>query len=440
MFVPLKKLWASVSNIPDMRSIPTDRYGYNPLDKNQPKSTLPRNPTYFILRNFAKNPVVNRPILAVQDRISGLDYEIRPKVAGRKYTKQIRTVRNIIDNPNIDQTRRQFEAMLLNDLLTLDAGVFEVCRSKNQNHPIYLYPIDGATIQHVVPVDYTNPLAYKYMQTNEKGNIFFRRNEMCFIRRDCFTDRPYGLAPVVKAYDYIRFFLDGGDGGADNVNTKTAGMAINLGENASKDEVEAFRKYFTQEIEGTGHIPIVGGAKGFDTKQIRSFTEDGLYLSWLKWLMTVIANAYPFPVQLLGLDISSDRSTTEDLETRIIEELVKPYARLLENAYQTHVINMLGYGDILEFRYIFEDSESMKTQKWNRLNSAFTTGWLTENEVRKEIGFDESTSEYANYTSDERKARINKDLGVNGFNGLGDVKDTSDAKDKKPKEGGGGSG
>ncbi len=437
MLEQFKKLLASATGTKtnSMSAVPTDRFGMVVPVNIKYQSTIPRNPTYHMLRNFAKHPIVSRPITAVQDRISRLQYEIRPKVKGRKYTKQIKIIRNIIDNPNIDQTRRRFESMIIQDMLTLDAGVFEVCKSEDPNHPLYLYPIDGATIQHTIPIEYTNPFAQKYMQSTPDGNVFFRRDEMCYLRKDCFTDRPYGISPVQKAYDYIKYLLDASESASDNVNTKTAGMIISLGENFTEEQTNKFREYFSNEVEGSGRIPIVGGTKGLTTGQIRSFTEDMVYKTWLDWLTTVIAMAFPFPVSTM-INVSADRSTKEEIETQIMEELVKPYASLLEDAYNTHVINLLGYGDILEFHYVYEDSENMKTQKWNRLNSAFTAGAITENEWRDRAGFEPSSSKYANLTGDERKAQINKDLGVNGFNGLGNIKDNSESKTKTPNKGG----
>lgn len=438
MFEKLKRILASAissKNIPESKSIPTDRFGYSNFNTHY-KSTIPRNPSYRQLREFAKNPIVSQPIEAVKDRIAKMEYEIRPKVRGRKYTKQIKLIKNIIDNPNIDQTRRKFEAMILDDILTLDAGAFEVCKSKNPNHPLFLYPIDGATVQHVVPMDYTDIDGYKYMQINDNGNTYFTRSELCFLAKNNFTHKPFGLSPVLKAYDYIRYYIEGIDKTNEDVNTKTSGMLINLGETATSDEVEKFREYFMNEIEGTGRVPIVGGTKGLDTKQIRSFTEDALYQSWFNLLITMVCSAFPYPVEKM-INVSADRSTTEDFEIRIIEELVKPYANLLEDAYNTHVINVLGFGDILEFKYVYEDSESLKTQKWTRFNNAFTTGTITINEWRTGVGFSPLISDYANLAGDERKAVINKELGMNGFNGVGNIKDTSDAKNKKVSEGGG---
>ena len=435
MLEKFRKVWASFLNkIPEMRAAPTDVYGFRTYSSNKFKSTIPKNPTAKMLRNFARNPIVSQPIDAVKDRITRMKYEIRPKVAGRKYTKQIKIIKNIIDNPNIDQTRRKFEAMILSDMVTLDAGCFEVRKSDDINHPLYLYPVDGATVQHVIPIEYTNPFAVKYMQANDKGNVYFTSNEMCYISRNKYTDRPYGLSPITKAYDYIRYFIDGAESASENVNLKTADMMVDLGEDAKPDAIEQFRDYMMNEIEGTGRIPIIGGSKNAKTMQIRSFTADNLYLNWENFLITIIANAFPYPVEKL-INVSADRSTTEDFETRIVEELVKPYAILLEDAYNTHVINALGYGDILEFHYVFEDSEEMKTKKWTRLNNAYIAGTITENEFREAVGLPQSTSKYANLTTDERKAVINKELGTNGFNGIGDKKDTSDSKSKSTKGG-----
>lgn len=436
MLEKLKRILAFSSNIPNMKAVPTDRYGSLGFYDKKYTSTIPKDPTYKQLRNFAKNPIVAHPIEAVKDRIAKMSYEIVPKVKGRKYARQIKLLKNIIDNPNIDQTRRKFEAMILDDILTLDAGAFEISKSKDPKHPLYLYPIDGATIQHVVPIDYTNPDGYKYMQSNSEGNFYFKRSELCFLSKNNFTYKPFGLSPVLKAYNDIKNLLESIETTAENVNIKTAGMLINLGEGATSETVDKFREYFANEIEGTGRIPIIGGTKGLDSKQIRSFTEDTMYLSWINFLITMVANSFLYPVEKM-IKVSADRSTTEDYESRIIEEVVKPYANLLEDAYNTHVIQALGFGDILEFRYVYEDSESQKTEKWTRLNNAFTTGTITINEWREQLGFSPLVSDYANLAGDERKAVINKELGVNGFNGLGTVKDTSNNREKKPSKGGG---
>ena len=56
-------------------------------------------------------------------------------------------------------------------------------------------------------------------------------------------------------------------------------------------------------------------------------------------------------------------------------------------------------------------------------------GVLTENEVRRIMGYEESTSDYANMTYPEKTANINVDLGIaGGFNGNGNIKDTTDTE------------
>jgi hypothetical protein len=78
----LKRILASTFKIPNTKSVPTDRYGSN-LFYNKTKSTLPKNPSYKQLREFAKNPIVSQPIEAVKDRIAKMKYEIKPKIAIR---------------------------------------------------------------------------------------------------------------------------------------------------------------------------------------------------------------------------------------------------------------------------------------------------------------------------------------------------------------------
>ena len=50
--------------------------------------------------------------------------------------------------------------------------------------------------------------------------------------------------------------------------------------------------------------------------------------------------------------------------------------------------------------------------KSNRLTKELTLGGISENEFRKQMGYAKSDSKYADMTSDERKANINKDIGT----------------------------
>lgn len=110
----------------------------------------------------------------------------------------------------------------------------------------------------------------------------------------------------------------------------------------------------------------------------------------------------------------------------MVQELIKPYAGMLEDLVNNYVIANMGLGGVLKFHYLLEDSEAQKSKKSSRVMNEYYKGAITENEVRNEMGYNLSDSPYANMTYPEKTANINVDLGIaGGFSGVGGLKDTS---------------
>jgi hypothetical protein len=138
----------------------------------------------------------------------------------------------------------------------------------------------------------------------------------------------------------------------------------------------------------------------------------------------------------MGVIRSGDRSTSEEIDGQILENCIKPWAWVLIDAINEHIIASLGYDGVLKASFVYSETESQKTAKSSRVVKELISGVITENESRKILGYAKSDSKYADMTADERKATINKDLGLNGFNGVGDQKNNYDGKvtDNKLKE------
>ena len=423
MFKKIRKYLLEKLSPPVAKLLPTQRW--MTVNKEQ-KITLPKNPEAHHLRNLSRDPIVRRAITIVQNALARQDYVI-DVIGGRgKMTKQIQIVKNIIEHPNVVDTRKSFIKRMLDDSMVLDAMCCEVARCDDANHPIYLYPVDSATIQHLVPVDFSNPNALRYAQQQSDGMKYFTANELAYVQRDYFTYQPYGLSPVRIAYDYVHYYLEAMDSANARATNGTAGFLVDL-EDVSQEEREQFIEYFANEIEGTGKIPIVNGTK-VSTHQIRNVIDDSSYLQWQERLTRIISVAFGIPVEKLGIVMANDRSTGEDQENAMIQELIDPYSSMVEDFYNTYVIGALGLGGMLRFRFITEESERQKTTKSKRLMNEYYQGAITENEVRKFMGYDESDSKYANVTYPEKTVLINVDNGiVGGFNGVGNIKDTSDS-------------
>lgn len=431
MFERVRKYLAS--KIPSGVLLPTDRYGFRLPRTVKNKSVLPKNPTVRQLRNFSREPIVRRAITIVQDALAMQDYTIEV-IGGRgKCTRQITAVKNIIENPNVIDSKQSFIKRIMDDALVLDAMVVEVARSTDSKHPVYLYPIDGSTIRHLAPYAYDDPKAARYCQQQNDGMKYFTADDIAYLQREYFTYQPYGLSPVMVAYKYIDYYLSAVEQSNSKATNGTADYLIDL-EDVSNEERERFIQYFNEEIEGTGKIPIINGTK-IETKQIRSGLSESSYLNWQDKLTTIVGLAFGLPPEKLGLMIANDRSTGEDQENSVMQDLIKPYAAMYEDLINKYVIGALGWGGLIRFKLMYEESEQQKTAKSKRLVEEYYRGAITENEFRKMMGYDESVSKYANVTSTEKSVLINVDNGLaGGFNGNGATKDTSGAKPNGDKE------
>ena len=136
MFNSVRKYLASVITPPLMKLLPTDRYGTRLPQNVKTKSVLPKNPTVRQLRNFSREPIVRKAIMIVQDALARQDYRI-DVIGGRgKCTRQIAVLKNIIEHPNVIDSKDSFIKRILDDALVLDAMTVEVARSDDASHHV----------------------------------------------------------------------------------------------------------------------------------------------------------------------------------------------------------------------------------------------------------------------------------------------------------------
>lgn len=425
---------ARPKNNPEPSTLPNQNYNW--VQRKSPvKSTLPKNPTSAQLRNFAKNSIIRRPISIIEDTITGLPYELtNVNIADTKtYKKQKEIALTVLANPNVVHSWKPFIKMILDDLVTLDAGCFEKAMGGNADRPLFLYPTDGASIQWVVPYDYTSEDSARYAQQQPLETKYYSARQLAYLQRNYFTDRPQGLSPVLAAYNYIVAFLEANEKASQVANNSTSEFLVNLGENVTATEREAFVDYMMNEIMGTGNIPVIAGSKGIDTKQIKAINSDGLYQAWQEFLLGIIAISFGMPAQKLGVITTNDRSTAQDLDNIVMTELVKPYAVIIEDAVNQHILKPLGYDKLFKFSFVYAESETQKKLVSDRICQEFEGGIITENEARASLGKAKRVSKYADVSVFEAKAIImvdnpmNNGGGAGGFNGIGESKNNGDA-------------
>lgn len=381
------------------------------------------------LRNISRNGIIRRGIERIKRGVLSLDYElVATGKTNKKQMEQLKLViNNVLKNPNIVHDYRAFFDMILEDLIVLDAGVFNKVKGGNPMRPLFLYPVDAITMEILQPYDFTNPNGDMFLQRlNSVDEKTFNINEIAYLKINHFTDTPYGLSPIETIWRYLNYFLDAIDNASDITSIDTSKFLVNF-ENATPEQLKTIREYIANEIEGTGKVPMVGGGK-VNSVQTGAINSDALFLDFQKFLLTLCAKCLHLPESVFVTTDVNDRNNLSEVEQQILKEAVKPYADLIEKAINQHIIQTMGiYG--VEFKFAYEETLEQKKQKVDIITKQVAMELLTIDEARVKLGEQPLNTKYSKCTIGEAKALINEDHPTaGGFNGLGIKKDNSGGK------------
>lgn len=396
-----------------------------------------KKPNSVSLRRFANTAIPRRAIKIIKDGVLSLSYEfkkVNPKDKN-DYSRQIAMLNNIIRNPNNIDTYDSFWGALLEDEIVGDCGMGEIVPSGDIMKPIYLFPVDGFSMEYVEGWSGQSDYPRFAQQTGLFKKLYFYDNEILYLNKNTFTHVPWGLSPLETAFTYIDYLLNTQMYANIVAGKGMPKFLIDLGENVNANNIDAFRRYMENDIYGTGNIPVIGGTKGANAFQIGSINDDGLYLEWQHFLITIISLAFGIDPKKLGEGSATDRSTVDEQNDNIFHEAIKPYAKTIESAINKKILSRLGLDGVLEFAFVYEETLSQKKQKTDIVIAKFNANAITVDEMRVELGYLPIKGKYTNLIISEMKSAINKDYmpeqNLGGFNGIG-----KDRKEDKPKKGG----
>jgi hypothetical protein len=336
----------------------------------QRTNQLSYKPTPRNLRYFATTPYARRCINAYKNTITQLDWEIVVKpgaVVSDELHRQMEVVQNCFEHPNDDDSLSQLLEQVVEDMM-LGAGAIEQEIGGNPMRPLWMWPVDGLSIQ-IYPLWDGSPTEARYAQMLGYGQASgsqmvaqLRNEQLIYIRPNPNTANPFGLGPIEVAFQSIARLLGVGDyAGKLSSNTSPAGM-LHLG-NVDDSHVKAFRQYWKNDIEGQGKMPISGGGDKPPTYlDLHPQGDTALYLKYQDFLKKEIATACDLSSQNVAVDHDLNRNTSETSEDRDMQQAIGPFARKLQNALTYEAIQRrLGFYS-LEFRFKGLDSENEKEQ------------------------------------------------------------------------------
>jgi HK97 family phage portal protein len=391
------------------------------------KQTIPK-PNEAYLRQFAKTPVVRRCINLIKDSIVKREYRLKVLKEGN-YDEQIAQVNNILQKPNIDDNYRTLINALLDDILIGDNGALEVVKAGTTLKPLRLFPVNGFTLEYVV-----NGGDIKYAQLIQSGLIggneykYFTNEQIVMFIKNKSTNSPWGLSPVESAFNHINALTNTFEYSAEVASNATPKYALNLGKDAAQKLTE-YRMYFENDCMGTPNVPLIASEK-IESAQIAPISEEATFTNYQKFLISIIAIAFSIPPSKVTVEKANDRSTSLDRSDELELECLKPYAQVVEEGINK-IIEVLGYGDILKFEYVWEESLDQKKKSADIVVQDFQSDCITVAEYRKLRGYPPLNSPYDNDLITVYKAKVNEEYGINGF---GESKANNSKKDTKIKE------
>src|SRR5438067_2826453 len=175
------------------------------------------------------------------------------------------------------------------------------------------------------------PSSIRYEQVTSKSepnaNILLADDELIYMRLNPRTFTPFGLGRLEVAFETINAFLGAHRYAGRLASNSVVEYALWL-QNTTPDQHERLIRWWQDEIEGTGRVPILSVENKPEVLRFAAGTDADLRLGWQQFLLRIIADAFDLPPLSLGLDQDVNRSTAEVNSDEAFRTAIVPTARL----------------------------------------------------------------------------------------------------------------
>jgi hypothetical protein len=364
-------------------------------------------PTPANLRRFAETPIARKAINTIKDRIAGMAWRIQPR-RGRSVeespargdygsdgmtmlpsaAQRVAALTLNFEQPNPEDSFRSFIEQVLEDVLVGGFGAIELDLSGDPTHPLTMWPVDGASIR--IRTDWDgNPKSPHYVQSSlitfaPEKVITLADEELSYIRLNTRSYTPFGLGKLEVAFETIHEFLSAHRFASRLASNSVVQYALWL-QNVSPQHHERLIRWWQDEIEGTGRVPILTVENKPEVLRFAGGTDADLRLQWQEFLIRIIADAFDLPPVLLGLERDVNRNTATTQYDDAFRTAVVPVARLIsEHLTRDAISKRLGWDDL---EFVFTDVDAPNELEQAQIQQILVDcGVLTINEVRRMRG------------------------------------------------------
>ena len=232
------------------------------------------------------------------------------------------------------------------------------------------------------------PDSPRYVQETDRfgagKQITLRDDELSYIRLNPRTHTPFGLGRLEVAFETIHNFLSAHRYAARTASNSVVQYALWL-QGVGAAQHERLIRWWQDEIEGTGKVPILTADNKPEVLRFGSGTDADLRLQWQEFLIRVIADAFDLPPMFLGLEADVNRSTAKEMNESAFQTAIVPTARLLaEHLTRDVIAKRLGWDDL---EFVFTDLDAPDPLEQAQIDEILLrNGVLTIDEVRGHRG------------------------------------------------------
>ncbi len=241
-------------------------------------------------------------------------------------------------NPATDSFRTMIEECV-EDILVLDAGCIEVTRTL-RGIPAQLWNVDAGTIRvsQKWQGDPLDPRYFWYPQ-GRFGAALLDQDLMYMVQNPS-THRVLGLSPLEVLRETIEAEMESARFNKAQVKQAPPTGIINLGEDATIQNVDQFEKYWRAEIAGFKQTAIIGGTKNPEFINFSRSQRDMQFLQWQSYLIRKIAAVFGISPQDLGILFDVNRANAQAQSELSEDRGLRPLIALIESYFNKEVVGV----------------------------------------------------------------------------------------------------
>lgn len=344
---------------------------------------------------------VRRAIRRICNGVLEMPFQIKPPedlMGNDKAIAQADAIKEALFHPNDDEhdTYRKFIYAMVSDLLIMGYAVVErspVNPEKDDPRPFRLWLADPAKIS--LNPDWTPdpktkdkvPRFYDMSQADHLNPVGepFMYDEMFIIQEQASSYTLIPPSPVETAFMFIANYMGLVIFQAQTTGGASSEYALDLGD-VSLEELDAFRRYYEDQIAGSGKKPIFAGRGQANILKFGANSDSGLYLGYHDVILKAIAMSFGLTPRDMGITEHDNRATAGAAADSGFQDAILPLAKVIMESLQLYVVDFFFPG----YRIQYIDTEPRTQEQESSLAiQLYEKQIITFNEARGRCGMEE---------------------------------------------------